>query len=169
MKTMTDIQLRGIVLSHLYDKRRDHDHLPDPADFTPPLKEADLISICDQLMQHRLVDANIQDVISGERFLVYCRISARGIDVVETGSSPDLRIDLMAGQNITISGSSNVIVGNHNQQSVHDSVQELVRIIESSTASTAEKEQAKGLLRQVLEHPLFASVAGTALTLLSGT
>lgn len=164
---MTDIQLRGIVLQHLYERRSDHNYEPKSNLFTPPIGENDLIRICDQLQQHKLVDANIIAMMGGHRAMVMCRISARGVDVVETGSSPDLRIDLMSSQTINITGSSNVIVGNHNQQTVHNSVQELIRVIESSSASSQQKEQAKGLLKQFLEHPLLASVAGAAIGLLA--
>lgn len=163
---MTDIQLRGLVLQHLYSKRSDHNYLPQAGDFNPPLLDNDLIRICDQLQQHELVDAKIVPMLKGHRILVACRISARGVDVVETGASPDLRIDLMTHQTISISGSSNVIVGNYNQQTIQHSVQELVKVIDSSNASPEEKAEAKGMLRKFLEHPLLASAAGAAIGLL---
>ncbi|WP_148279950.1 hypothetical protein [Acidovorax sp. KKS102] len=163
---MTDIQLRGLVLQHLYSKRGDHNYLPKGGDFNPPLQESDLIRICDQLLQHGLVNAKISELLRGGRLLLVCNISARGVDVVETGISPDLRIDLMTNQTVNISGSSYVTVGNNNQISIQHSVQELVKVIESSNATPEQKAEAKGLLRQFLEHPLLASIAGAAIGLL---
>lgn len=164
---MTDIQLRGKVLQHLYEKRGDHNYQPKAERFVPPLSEPDLIRICDQLQQHALVDAKIIPMIGGHRHMAMCRISARGVDVVETGISPDLRIDLMTNQTVNITGSSNVIVGNNNQQTIQHSVQELVRVIESSNATPEQKAEAKGLLRHFLEHPLLSSVAAAAIGLLA--
>lgn len=72
----------------------------------------------------------------------------------------------MTNQTVNISGSSYVTVGNNNQISIQHSVQELVKVIESSNATPEQKAEAKGLLRQFLEHPLLASIAGAAIGLL---
>lgn len=71
----------------------------------------------------------------------------------------------MPSQTIHITGSNN-IVGNHNQQTVQNSVQELARVIDSSSATPEEKAKAKGLLKKFLEHPLLSAVAGGAMGLL---
>ena len=164
-KKMTDIQLRGVVLGKLYEQRSDHNYKPEPGDFIPTLMQTELIRICEQLHQHGLVDAEIIPMLSGEKIMPLCRISARGVDVVETGASPDLRIDFMPSQTIHITGSNN-IVGNHNQQTVQNSVQELAKVIDSSSATPEEKAEAKGLLKKFLEHPLLSAVAGGAMGLL---
>lgn len=166
---MSDIQLRGVVLQHLYEHRSEYHYQPKPENFYPPMQWLDLVRICDQMQQHGLVDAKIINLLSGDRVMPFCRISARGVDVVETGSSADLRIEFMSNQSnqtINITGSSNVIVGDHNQQSIQHSVQELVRVIESSGATPEKKEEAKGLLRKFLEHPLLVPVAAGAIKLL---
>ncbi len=162
---MTDIQLRGVVLGKLYEQRSDHNYQLEPGDFVPAIAKKELIRICEQLHQHGLVDAKIIPMLSGERIMPLCRISARGVDVVETGASPDLRIDLMSSQTINITGSHN-IVGNHNQQTVQNSVQELAKVIDSSSATPEEKAEAKGLLKKFLEHPLLSTVVGSAIGLL---
>lgn len=69
----------------------------------------------------------------------------------------------MAGQNINITGSSNVVIGDNNQLTIQHSVQELVKIIDSSKGTEEEKAEAKGLLAQFLRHPLIATVAAAAL------
>lgn len=162
---MTDIQLRGVILRKLYEQRGDHNYQLDAGDFTPKITKKELIRICEQLLQHRLVDAKIIPMLSGEMLMPVCKISARGVDVVETGTSPDLTIDLMSSQQINITGSHNII-GNNNQQTVQNSVQELVSVINSSIATPEEKAEAKGLLKKFLEHPLLSSVVGGAMNLL---
>ena len=163
---MTDIELRGIILQHLYDKRKVQQYTPQGTDFPIPIDQQDLVRICGQLKQHGLVDANIVDMLAGTKFMAACKISARGVDVIETGASPDLRIDLMASQTINISNSNNVVVGNHNHQVIDNSVKELVKLINSSSASPEQKEEAKNLLGQFLKHPLVTSIAGGVVGLL---
>ncbi len=47
---MKDYQLRGLILQHYYEHRRDpNPYLPKPNDFNPPLKEEDILQIADQL------------------------------------------------------------------------------------------------------------------------
>jgi hypothetical protein len=125
----------------------------------------EIARICLQLEEHKLIDAGIHEGIDGF-FHTGSILTARGIDVVESGISPDIRIDLMPSQNITISGSSNIVVGNHNSLVVKNSIEELVKIIEASTASIEDKQEAKSLLKQFLSHPLLASVVGAGISLL---
>ncbi len=72
----------------------------------------------------------------------------------------------MASQTINISNSNNVVVGNHNHQVIDNSVKELVKLINSSSASPEQKEEAKNLLGQFLKHPLVTSIAGGVVGLL---
>lgn len=63
--------------------------------------------------------------------------------------------------NVTVSGGS-VQIGNHNMQTITSSFQTLVHAINSSNFSQAEKVEAKGRLRSVLENPVVAAVLGAA-------
>jgi hypothetical protein len=63
--------------------------------------------------------------------------------------------------NVTVSGGT-VQIGNHNAQTITSSFQTLVHAIESSNFSQAEKVEAKGKLRSVLENPVVAAVLGAA-------
>ena len=69
-------------------------------------------------------------------------------------------------QNITynISDSQGFQAGNQNIQNITDSFNELMQQIESSDATPKEKEEAKGVLRQVLENPLVTAILGGALS-----
>ena len=164
---MKDTDLRGALLNQLYEMRRNRGYMPKESDFTMEFPFSDVVRIAQQLEEHGLVQASFVRTLGGrEPIMTECRISALGIDTVESGASPNLRINLAPQQNITITGSSNVIVGNNNQQTVTHSVQELVRVIDSSTATPEQKEEAKGLLKKFLEHPLLAATAGAAIGLL---
>ncbi|PIG09612.1 hypothetical protein [Comamonas sp. 26] len=163
---MKDTDLRGELLNVLYENRRDEDFVPSSGNFSFPFSDDDILSIAMQLNEHGLVNAKATHYLGSKTAMHYCHISALGIDTVESGSSPNLRINLVPQQNITISGSSNVIVGNNNKQSVNHSVQELARVIDSSTATPEQKEEAKGLLKKFLEHPLLTAVASGAVGLL---
>ena len=94
------------------------------------------------------------------------KINAFGIDVVEREATPDIKVEFVKNQTINITGSTNVVVGNNNAQTVTETARDLISIIESADATTEQKSEAKGLLRKFLEHPLLAAVAGGAIGLL---
>ena len=77
-----------------------------------------------------------------------------------------VQVEFVRHQTINITGSSNVVVGNNNNQTVTQTVRELLAVIESASASPEQKNEAKSLLRKFLEHPLLAAVAGGAIGLL---
>ena len=65
-------------------------------------------------------------------------------------------------QNINFHGSQNVQIGDYNTQNITNTFNELIQKIENSTASEAEKENVKSLLKQFLSHPLVVSILGAA-------
>ncbi|MCI0557985.1 MAG: hypothetical protein MN733_05780 [Nitrososphaera sp.] len=69
-------------------------------------------------------------------------------------------------QTITISNSPGIQIGDGNTQAIHSSISLLVSAIEQSDATSAQKEEAKSLLRAFLEHPLVVAIAGGAIGLL---
>ncbi|WP_140844134.1 hypothetical protein [Variovorax guangxiensis] len=69
---------------------------------------------------------------------------------------------------VNISG-GNVQVGSHNAQHITASFQTLVTAIEQSTFSEAEKSSAKSKLREFLESPVIAAVAGSAVQAIIST
>jgi len=71
-------------------------------------------------------------------------------------------------QTINVSG-GNVQIGNSNTQEIGVVLAELVATIDSSGASQADRQEAKGHLRRFLEHPLVAAVAGAAASTLMAT
>jgi len=66
-------------------------------------------------------------------------------------------------QNINFHGSQNVQIGDYNTQNITNTFNELIQKIENSTASEAEKENVRSLLKQFLSHPLVVSILGSAI------
>ncbi len=164
---MTDAQLRGLLLQGYYDRRSIAGLWnPTPADFEVPIEPIELVRIAEQLRDQGYISGQIQRTVGGGGYSM-ARITASGSDVIEGNLKPAIAIQNVT-HNINVSGSTgtNIAVGNNNQQSVTHAVQELVKVIESASASQAEKDDAKGRLRQFLEHPLVVAVAAGALSLL---
>ncbi|WP_170140617.1 RIP homotypic interaction motif-containing protein [Kushneria indalinina] len=63
---------------------------------------------------------------------------------------------------INIHGAQSVQVGDYNTQNIVNSFEALVKKIESADLSSEQKEEAKGMLRKLLEHPAVVSVIGAA-------
>jgi hypothetical protein len=166
---MTDTELRGIILRWFYEHRREGIAVPKPDYFNPPIIHDDLYRVCDQLAEHRLLDWNPHfSSRSGSRKTDYGsgKISASGIDVVESGgrSSP-IAINF---QNISITQSQGVQIGNQNIQSISTTIEQLVSGIDSLTAPEQDKKEAKSRLKAFLEHPLVVSIIGNLAGKLSG-
>lgn len=161
---MKDTQLRGVVLAKFYEKtRRGGMYSPKDEDFSPPIPRDDLLAIAHQLGEHHLLDwqsqISKQRADSGRVIGGIGRINTFGIDVVEGEAVPSIKVEFVQN-NVTITGSSGVIVGDHNTQNITHHITELAKAIDASQASPEHKEEAKGLLRKLVEHPLVTSIAG---------
>ncbi|HDZ2482441.1 TPA: hypothetical protein RSR90_000512 [Klebsiella pneumoniae] len=71
----------------------------------------------------------------------------------------------VSSQQINIHG-GNVQIGDHNRQEITNSIETLNNLINSSQGTPQQKEEAKGLLRKLAEHPLLIAIAGGAIGLL---
>ncbi|HAU5067991.1 TPA: hypothetical protein JD045_21095 [Citrobacter amalonaticus] len=78
---------------------------------------------------------------------------------------PKKTVPAYSSQQITIHG-GNVQIGDHNRQEITNSIETLNNLINSSQGTTEQKEEAKGLLRKLAEHPLITAIAGGAVALL---
>lgn len=164
---MKDTELRGIVLRNYYDKRREAMFTPDEKDFGQGVTIEDICAISEQLGEHKLISWKSIKNFGGVSFGMG-RITAFGIDVVEGVATPDIKVEFVQNKSINISDSSNIIVGDHNQQNITHHVKEIVRAIDESQATPEEKAEAKSLLRKFIEHPMVTAVAGGAISLLAG-
>jgi len=158
---MKDTILRGIVLEQYYLRRREEHFLPEPEDFSPHIPLEDILSISDQLGQHGLIDWRGLSGIGGFETGVG-KITAFGIDVMENGVDPGLNIEFVQNKTIHINESSNVVVGDHNDVSFIQHIQEVTNSIDRSNGTPEQKAEARTLLARFLEHPLVTAIAGGA-------
>jgi len=158
---MKDTQLRGIILAKFYERRRGQIFMPKSEDFDPPIPIEDILAISEQLGQHKLIDFQPLKYIGGI-FIGLGKISAYGIDVVEGEATPDIKVELVHNKTVNVTGSSNVVVGDHNQMSITQHIAELARVIDNSSGTPEQKAEAKGLLGRLVEHPLVAAAVSGA-------
>jgi hypothetical protein len=159
---MKDAEARGVVLERFYDARHKVDWLGLKALSTHVMIEYTVLAnICRQLAQHHLIEwkplLGLGEVIDGMG-----RITAHGIDVVEDTAAPPITVTLH-DHSISISGSSNVQIGDANQQTVRVEIGKLARIIDNMNAPEAEKKHAKGLVEKITNNPLVVAAFGTIL------
>jgi hypothetical protein len=163
---MKDSELRGYILQYFYDRRRERSRpAPKAADLGVEVDEQDILHVCDQLGELNYLDWKSQKSTDyeGDYFLGGIgKINAYGIDIVEENATPDIKVEFVQHNNnaVTISGSTNVnnIIGSNNTLTLS----ELAKAIESAEVSPQEKEEAKSLLNNLLNHPLVATLVGSA-------
>ena len=162
---MKDTLLRGIVLAKYYERRREQFFTPKPEDFEVLISQEDILAISCQLSEHNLIEWKVLKSF-GNVQAGLGKIRAFGIDVVEGEATSDIKVEFVQNKTVNITGSSNVIVGNNNQQHVAFHITELRRAIDASEAATEEKIGAKKLLSDFAQHPLVAAIVGGAVGLL---
>ncbi|TLD69237.1 hypothetical protein FEM03_19260 [Phragmitibacter flavus] len=165
---MKDNEIRGLVLDWFYDRRRQQRwELPSAADIGSPsgVTDQNVVLICDQLGQHGLIDWKPIHQLGGVSF-GHGKINANGVDVIEGTVTSPISISMDNSQNITISNSSNTAISGSNTQANTITIQDLISQIQNAEATWEEKEEAKGLLKRFLSHPLVASVSGSLVGLL---
>jgi hypothetical protein len=162
---MKDTELRGIVLQCYYDKRRESMFTPKVEDFQEQITLEDICAISGQLDEHGLITWKAIKSFGGVVFGLG-KITALGIDVVEGVTAPDIKVEFVQNKSINITGSSNVIVGDHNKQNISHHISEIARAIDASQATHEQKAEAKSLLRKFVENPMVTAIAGGAISLL---
>ena len=150
---MTDGQLRGLVLQKLYDRRHQADFvdLSEIANVEPTNPNR-IANICDQLGQHGLIQwtayQGLEGVIAGMG-----KISANGVDVIEGTRQSPITVTLH-DHRISVASSSHVQIGNANVQGKDIDIGKLVTAVDHSSASEAEKTEAKSILGKIAASPL---------------
>jgi hypothetical protein len=150
---MKDSDARGLVLNRLYELRDLKPNL-DKSDFADLGLEIQKVgSLLDQLNQKGLVAWHPAKGMGGSYIAFMARISAEGVDVIEGNVSPplsityDQRVTVQSSQGVQIGGQGNVLTLNMD-------VDRLNSFIDSADASVKEKEEAKSLLKKLVENPL---------------
>jgi hypothetical protein len=159
---MKDNEIRGIVLRHYYERRYEDYHQWSDEDIQKLGNELTgkiVFAICDQLADHNLIRWKPIKLTRGTANGMG-KITAYGVDVIEGEVKAPISIALNRGHNITITGSSNVQIGDSNLQGVNIEIGKLLNAINNSNAKEAEKEEARSLLRSFLSHPLVSAIVG---------
>jgi hypothetical protein len=138
--SMTDGEMRGVVLRKLYEKRFDRGgFVAVPFDDLSNQRERTVLDhICDQLGPHGLI--KWKPLGSGHGGMA--KITADGIDAIAGTARSPITITLH-NHSVSVTGSNNQ-VGNHNSQTTN--VGKIIAAIDNATASETEKKEAKGLL-----------------------
>lgn len=159
---ITDSDLRGIVLRRFYERRHENSaglinltiH-----DFEGGHSRNDLIRICAQLEDHDLIKKWQPNMEGGGPNLGHGAISAPGVDVIEGTRRMPLEISLNT-QHITVVGSQNVQIGDANSQKLNITIEDLILEIDNSVHADSQKEEAKSVLKQLLNNPVVAAILG---------
>lgn len=162
---MKDTEMRGMVLQAFYEKRRAEK--PDLGfnDFDLPIGKDDFLRVAEQLAEHGLLDWHPLRGSQNQRVDGRGSITSFGVDVIESdGEESPIRMEFPDTQNIHISHSQGIQVGNHNTLNLVSALEDLIHEIDSSDAPAAEKAEAKGRLRTLLQHSLTAAIVGPAAT-----
>lgn len=159
---MKENELRVIVLKKFYENRLNGYYEPTVEELKIDISQEHIFNICEQLKQKKLIEWKALCHYMGQVAVGQGKITAFGIDVIEgTQTSPYINMT-----SISISDSTNVIVGDNNNLNVDQSVRELINFIEKSEATPQNKEEVKGILRKLLENPIFTGVSANIISLL---
>ncbi|MEY4386863.1 MAG: hypothetical protein RLY20_2146 [Verrucomicrobiota bacterium] len=161
---MKDHELRAVVLQKYYDLRHRGyfrwDEVGDEIEESFPFKTfGELARICKQLADYNLIEWNPTLGNNGEPVAGGGEITAFGSDVIEGTAKAPITITLDQ-RHIHIEGSSNVQIGNANVQGVALHIEQILRRIENSDASTEDKANAKSKLNEFLSHPAVTAILG---------
>ena len=157
---MTDSELRGIVLRQFYDRRLEQFVDVKLSEFNEQFSFVELQNICRQLSEKGLIGKWHPVMTGGGPSVGIGQITAEGVDVVEGNATAPISITFDHRSTVSVTSSQNVQVGNNNIQSVAGQFQILLDAIDVSSATPAEKQEAKTLVRKVLEHPVVAAIVG---------
>ena len=130
---MTTEALRGIVLRYFYD-RRTTEYFTQTRALVGKVEEANIADICDQLAKDGLIDWYRSSSNPDDGS---GRITQRGVNVI---------------QGVTSAASSQT-----------DYIGKLVAAVDRSSASEAEKEEARSLLKSLATNRLVVAALGTLL------
>jgi hypothetical protein len=162
---MRDIDLRGEVLKVLYDARSTHPQFNFGALASHvTAHKSDVARICDQLAQSNLIKWVPARAMGGIVIDGMASISADGVDVIEETRQAPISITLH-DRRITVSGSTNVQIGDSNSIQANINLSKIMEAIDQSSASPAQKEEAKSLWSKLTNNAAFAAIVGAVMTM----
>lgn len=169
---MTDKILRSLILKVLYENRR-FGMMPVCSELLSiDIDDDEVWRIFEQLKEQGLVEGHVIKYSSGLDEPIIAakgRISAAGVDTVEGEPFTELKTEIMQTTNINITGSTNVAVGNNNtQHTIIASFDEILSVIERSSATNEQKTEVKAQLKTFLGNASVAAILGGAASAIIG-
>jgi hypothetical protein len=167
---MKDNDLRGLLLQKFYDLRNDGDGIVSLHTIVPGAASKEELNqfanVCDQLAANKLIKWNPlrtrAGIIGGMG-----QITADGVDVVEKTVKPPITITLH-DRSVSVHSSSNVQIGDRNTQGISLEIGRLIAAIDHSSATDAEKTEARSLLKKLSENKLVQTALTTVLGVVLG-
>jgi hypothetical protein len=160
---MKDGEMRGLVLERFYELRNSGEPVQLPQSVSvAPNDLIQLTNVCDQLAEYGLIEwkpiRSLAGAVAG-----IGKITARGVDVVD-GDIPSPITVTLHDHSVTVSGSTNVQIGNANSIQNID-ISKVTEAIDQSTASPEQKAEAKSLWSKLTNNAAFAAIVGAVVTL----
>jgi hypothetical protein len=158
---MKDNEMRGLLLAKYYERRREQYIDLQPCDFADALTKQDILCVSQQLYEHGLIEwsaaqGNVGQIMAGRG-----HITASGVDIVENeGADAPIKITFDHSTHYSVHSSAGVQIGNGNAQGDSINLAQLIEAIETSTAPTKDKQEAKSRLKEFLKHPLVVAIVG---------
>jgi hypothetical protein len=153
---LKDADRRAFILRKFYDERHIRSWVGFPADPSASQEEKTIVAnICSQLHEGGLIEwkTPARGLAEGMG-----RITNLGVDVVEGNTAAPIAISI--DKSISVSGSTHVQIGDSNVQDLHLNADKIIAAINNSTATEAEKEEAKSLLGRLLDNPILSRIVG---------
>jgi hypothetical protein len=155
---MPDAELRGLLLETYYRRRKERLIGLMPADFDGKVDQHEIQSIAGQLADHGLIHWRAHPGQSGVGGGMGT-ITAAGVDVVEGRAPAPLAMQLRQDRGRSSTASFSTMPAPDRCPSVTVAIEQLLRAIEDSAASAADKGAATVLLHAFRQHPLVRTMA----------
>jgi hypothetical protein len=167
-KFMKDSVVRGRLLQLLYERRGEGSIPFGGAEkaIPPPegINRRDWLRALAQLSEYHLIDWSPIEDQSGMGLLSgFAKINAFGVKVLEAGVEPPISISIDESRRTAVPGPQKVPIdpSTPQQQAITEALEKVITAINRSDASEEEKNEAKSLLRKLLDSEAAARVLGT--------
>jgi hypothetical protein len=165
---MKDSVVRGRVLQFLYQRRGEgpipfggaEEAIPSPGG----INRRDWLRALAQLSEYHLIDwSPIKDQSEMGLLSGFAKINDFGIKVLEAGVAPPISISIDESRRTAVPGPQQVPIGasTQQQQAITEALEKVIAAINQSDASKEEKNEAKSLLRKLLDTKAAVSLLGT--------
>jgi len=166
-KFMKDSVVRGCLLQLLYELRNEgpipFGHAEQAVSPPAGINRRDWLHALAQLSEYRLIDWTPLEDKSGMGLLSgFAKINDLGVKVLEAGVEPPIRISLGESQRASALRQQQAPfeASTPQQQMITEALEKVIAAINQADVSEQEKNEAKSLLRKLLDSKAAASVLG---------